>query len=113
MLVQVGVISRPNRLVSRPFMVLLQIHWIMSETDIAKTVTMNCGGGENVTLDLETNFYSCSNKSVFALSSNGLCFGNQIDLFNVFINTFTVHPSCQRIFDFYEHTVVKKSTSFI
>ena len=32
-------------------MVLVQIHWIMSETDIAKTVTMNCGGGENVTLD--------------------------------------------------------------
>ena len=32
-------------------MVLLQIHWIMSETDIAKTVTMNCVGGENVTLD--------------------------------------------------------------
>ena len=27
-------------------------------------------------------------------------FGNQIDLFNVFIYTFTVHPSCQRIFDF-------------
>ena len=50
-LVQVGVISRHNRLGSRPFMVLLQIHWIMSETDIAKTVTMNCGGGENVTLD--------------------------------------------------------------
>ena len=24
-----------------------------------------------------------------------------------------VHPSCQRIFDFYEYTVVKKSTSFI
>ena len=48
---QVGVISRHNRLGSRPFMVLLQIHWIMSETDIAKTVTMNCGGGENVTLD--------------------------------------------------------------
>ena len=44
--------------------------------------------------------HSCSNKSVFALSSNGLCFGNQIDLFNVFIYTFTVHPSCQRIFDF-------------
>ena len=40
-------ISRRNRLGSRPFMVLLQIHWIMSETDIAKTVTMNCvGGGE-------------------------------------------------------------------
>ena len=50
-LVQVGVISRHNRLGSRPFMVLLQIHWIMSETDIAKTVTMNCVGGENVTLD--------------------------------------------------------------
>ena len=30
-----------------------------------------------------------------------------------FIYTFTVHPSCQRIFDFYEHVVVKKSTSFI
>ena len=45
------VISRHNRLGNRPFMVLLQIHWIMSETDIAKTVTMNCGGGENVTLD--------------------------------------------------------------
>ena len=26
-------------------MVLLQIHWIMSETDIAKTVIINCGGG--------------------------------------------------------------------
>ena len=51
LLVQVGVISRHNRLGSRPLMVLLQIHWIMSETDIAKTVTMNCGGGENVTLD--------------------------------------------------------------
>ena len=50
-LVQVGVLSRQNRLGSRPFMVLLQIHWIMRETDIAKTVTMNCGGGENVTLD--------------------------------------------------------------
>ena len=50
-LVQVGVISRHNRLGSRPFMVVLQIHWIMSERDIAKTVTMNCGGGENVTLD--------------------------------------------------------------
>ena len=50
-LVQVGVISRHNRLGSRPLMVLLQIHWIMSETDIVKTVTMNCGGGENVTLD--------------------------------------------------------------
>ena len=37
-------------------MVLLQIHWIMSETDIAKTVTKNSGGGENVTLDWETNF---------------------------------------------------------
>ena len=49
--VQVGVISRHNRLGSRPFMVVLQIHWIMSERDIAKTVTMNCGGGENVTLD--------------------------------------------------------------
>ena len=61
-------------------MVLLQIHWIMSETDIAKTVIINCGGWENVTLDSETNFYSCSNKSVFALSSNGLCFGNHIDL---------------------------------
>ena len=48
---QVGVMNRHNRLGSRPFMVLLQIHWIMSETDIAKTVTMNCGGGENVTLD--------------------------------------------------------------
>ena len=47
------------------------------------------------------------------LSSNGVCFGNQIDLFNVFIDTFTVHPSCQRIFDFYEHAVVKKSSSFI
>ena len=94
-------------------MVLLQIHWIMSETDILKTVTMNCGGGENVTLDWETNFDSCSNKSVFALSSNGLWFGNQIDLFNVFIYTFTVHPSWQRIFDFYEHAVVKKITSFI
>ena len=42
-------------------MVLLQIHWIMSETDIAKTVIINCGGWENVTLDSETNFYSCSN----------------------------------------------------
>ena len=62
---------------------------------------------------LRTNFYSCSNKSVFALSSNGLCFGKQIDWFNVFIYTFTVHPSCQRIFDFYEHAVVKKSSSFI
>ena len=50
-LVQVGVISRHNRLGSRPFMVLLQIHWIMSETDIAKTVIINCGGGEKVTLD--------------------------------------------------------------
>ena len=49
--VQVGVISRHNRLGSRPLMVLLQIHWIMSERDIAKTVTMNCGGGENITLD--------------------------------------------------------------
>ena len=25
----------------------------------------------------------------------------------------TVHPSCQRIYDFYENAVVKKSTSFI
>ena len=76
------------------------------------TVTMNCGGGENVTLHRETNFYSCSNQSVFALSSNGLCFRNQIDLFNVLIHTFTLRPYFQRIFDFYEHYVVKKSTSF-
>ena len=40
--------------------------------------------------------------------------GNQLDLFNVVIYYyFTVHPSCQRIFYFYEHAVVKKSTSFI
>ena len=37
-------------------MVLLQIHWIMSETDIAKTVIINCGGWENVTLDQKLTF---------------------------------------------------------
>ena len=52
----------------------------------------------------------CWNEQV---SQGVLCFGNQIDWFNVFIDTFTVHPSCQRIFDFYEHAVVMKSTSFI
>ena len=30
----------------------------------------------------------------------------------MFLFILTVHPSCQRIFDFYEHAVVKKS-SFI
>ena len=50
-LVQVGVISRHNRLGSKSFKVLLEIHWIINGTDIAKTVTMNCGGRENVTLD--------------------------------------------------------------
>ena len=46
-------------------------------------------------------------------SGNGFCFGNQLDLFNVVIYSFTVHPSCQRIFYFHEHAVVKKSTAII
>ena len=47
------------------------------------------------------------------MSGNGFCFGNQLHLFNVVIYYFLVHPSYQRIFIFYEHAVVKKSTSFI
>ena len=100
MFVQVGVITRHNRLASKPVMVLLEIHWTHDWTIHLKNCNGEWWGKENVTLNLKTNFYRCSNKSVLAQYDNGFCFGNLLDFFNVVIYPFPVHPSCQEIFLF-------------